>query len=227
MNQFNWLLIGIMVICGALGGLIGFFSSDGTQTPETQGQRLTTRIDKLKALKYIVIGIGAALLVPLFLNTISSDLITEITTDKSKILVFAGFCLLAAISSKAFIGSLSKKMIERIENADDKADQANRNLAIMQSHLTEPDQDDTSGDGKRRSDPDQNDPDDIKILKALANGGYLYRSLTGIVQDTSLEQSKVNQMLTDLINKGLVAQANPGKGLRWYITQEGREKLCL
>lgn len=116
-------------------------------------------------------------------------------------------------------------MIEKIENADDKANQATKNLAIMQSHLTEPEQNDTSGD--IRLDPDKNDPDDIKILKALAKGTYLYRSLNGIIQDTSLEQPKVNQLLTDLINRGLVAQVNLGNGLRWYITLEGRKKLGL
>ncbi len=62
----------------------------------------------------VIAGIGAALLVPLFLRTVSSGLLTQVLMPDPKgedLLVFGGFCLLAAISSKKFIESLSEKLV--------------------------------------------------------------------------------------------------------------------
>lgn len=61
-----------------------------------------------------IAGIGAALLVPLFLKTVSSGLLTDVLAPDANgesLIVFGGFCLLASISSKKFIESLSEKVL--------------------------------------------------------------------------------------------------------------------
>ena len=86
--------ISVMIAAGALGGVVNYFLN---RKNDPEGSSIG---------KSITVGIGAALLVPLFLNMISSNLTEMIrgssTTpaDLSKILVFAGFCLIAAISSR-------------------------------------------------------------------------------------------------------------------------------
>ena len=58
----------------------------------------------------ILAGVAASLLIATFLRTLSSNILSNIMNPKNSmsyvspdLLVFGGFCLLAAISSKAFI----------------------------------------------------------------------------------------------------------------------------
>lgn len=69
-----------------------------------------------------IAGIGAALLVPLFLRTVSSELLSQVLAPDAKgenLIVFGGFCLLASMSSRKFIEGLSEKVLRetREENA--------------------------------------------------------------------------------------------------------------
>jgi hypothetical protein len=75
-----------------------------------------------KAWANIVIAFCATLIVPLFLSTISSTLLSESRTDILKYFVFGGFCLLAAIFSKRFILSMEKQILGKAkEEAQDVA----------------------------------------------------------------------------------------------------------
>ena len=91
-----------------LGGAVNFYLVDpATERP-------------LKWWQHIVIGVSAALLVPVFLNMISSNLIAEIRGSMdaegtlSKLLVLSGFCLLAAISSRTFIHSMTDRLLQQL-----------------------------------------------------------------------------------------------------------------
>jgi len=66
-----------------------------------------TSPDKSSLLRSLVIGIGASFLVPLFLNMISSDLMRQMDQDAGKLLVFVGFCLIAASLLQGSSGPLS------------------------------------------------------------------------------------------------------------------------
>lgn len=76
---FNLLII--ILVCGIIGGIGNTLRENG--------------IEKKTYFKNIVLGIIASLTVPLFLQLVSSAIITEIiSTDKSHLpnyLVFAGF----------------------------------------------------------------------------------------------------------------------------------------
>lgn len=87
-----------------------------------------------------IAGIGAALLVPLFLRTVSSELLSQVLAPDAKgenLIVFGGFCLLASISSRKFIESLSEKVLRetreesartrtKVEQVSQRAEQAAR-----------------------------------------------------------------------------------------------------
>jgi hypothetical protein len=62
MTSNIWTLLGIMTLAGAFGGLINYFI-ERRDNPE-----------KSSLLRSLVVGIGASLLVPLFLRMISSSL---------------------------------------------------------------------------------------------------------------------------------------------------------
>jgi len=100
-------VVGIMFVCGTLGGLVNYW---GESIPDAE---------KRPVLKRISAGIAAALVVPLFLNMISSSLLGDSQSKPLSLFVFAGFCVVAAISSKAFIESISKKLISRVDHVEE------------------------------------------------------------------------------------------------------------
>lgn len=107
----------IILGSGILGGLANFF--------------LLTEMEKegRTAWQYIATGVCAAFIVPLFLSTISSNLLVDLIDDTSKasyskFFVFLGFTLIAALSSRSFIKTVSEKILERAREATDSAKQA-------------------------------------------------------------------------------------------------------
>ena len=108
----------VMLLSGALGGLVNGFLSEA---PETA---------RLAWWKHVVIGITAAFMVPLFLAMISADLIDKIRGTAGQagnpvlLLNLAGFCLVAAVSSRAFIGSLTERLMREVRDARAQADAA-------------------------------------------------------------------------------------------------------
>lgn len=223
MDQNTVLLIGVMAFFGVLGGFIGYILSGGDGTEGKTG--IIQKFNGYQALIYMVTGIGAALLVPLFLNTISSDLMQSVPGDGVKMLVFAGFCLLAAIFSKTFIDSIGKKALAEIEKARNEAAGAAEKADILAEKATEADEEQLSGDNLKLSAVKADDPDRIKVLKALNNGAYIYRSLSGISKEINLGKEQVNRALMELISRDYAKEENRKKGIRWFITAEGREFL--
>jgi hypothetical protein len=103
-----------MIISGFFGGLINFLQSYKAESK-----------DSILFWKCIIVGIGASFLVPLFLQTISSAIITTAEQNPKDYLIFGGFCLIAAIYSKRFIETLGEKILQKAEQAEKKAEEAN------------------------------------------------------------------------------------------------------
>ena len=108
----------VMFIAGAVGGLVNWFLSDA---PEAA---------RLAWWKHIVLGITASFMVPLFLTMISADLIDKIRGmgqaqgNPALLLNLAGFCLVASVSSRAFIGSLTERLMREVRDAREQAELA-------------------------------------------------------------------------------------------------------
>ncbi|HTO16315.1 MAG TPA: YEATS-associated helix-containing protein [Edaphocola sp.] len=108
------ILIAIMIISGAFGGFLNYLHKFDTRADE----------ETHSVTKYILLGIGAAFVIPLFLKMISSDLIRS--SDNLDYLIFAGFCLIAAIFSKRFITTIGEQVLERAKNAEKMAKESIR-----------------------------------------------------------------------------------------------------
>jgi hypothetical protein len=93
---FLLIVAGVMVVAGSLGGLVNYLLAKKDDPESSSFQRS------------LALGISASMLVPLFLNMISSSLLESIRKGESglpdllKLPVFFGFCLVAATSSTAF-----------------------------------------------------------------------------------------------------------------------------
>ena len=102
-------LLLIMIVAGVLGGSAGYMIEKNTSTDHhNKDPRF-----------YILIGLCASFLVPLFMTTISSDLLENSRQNHLDYFVFGGFCLIAAISAHKFIVSISEKILKQVDSARD------------------------------------------------------------------------------------------------------------
>ena len=99
LDNYMLLLFGIMLFAGLLGGIANYFLSERGNAVSFKG-----------VFKYAVLGIVAALTVPLFLNMISSDLLAMARTRQNDLFVFGGFCLLFVLFSRRAVEGISARL---------------------------------------------------------------------------------------------------------------------
>lgn len=109
-----------IISAGVLGGIISYYLENETQISDKK-----KRMYQVK--RHVYLGIGAAFLVPLFLWITQSEIRTKIGNDSSSFLVFIGFCLIAAISAKKFIQTLSNRILKDIKEIKKKTEEIEEN----------------------------------------------------------------------------------------------------
>ncbi|HEX4296366.1 MAG TPA: YEATS-associated helix-containing protein [Rhizomicrobium sp.] len=104
-------IIPVMLVAGLFGGGAGHLSSPAPQSGDDQPSKPTWLAD-------LVIGIVAALCVPIFLQITQSKLMDSLWTAAQSgrlpdldLLYLGGFCLIAAFSSRTFLQSVSSQVI--------------------------------------------------------------------------------------------------------------------
>jgi len=178
---------------------------------------------------------------------ISSELInppnvTEIPLHN--LFVFGGFCLVAAISSRAFIQTISQQILKQAENAAKKADEAKKEVkevrdtaeAIVSSQAESDDEttDEKTGGSanfaQRPKDTENNleqiyglGHEEKQVLRALTTSEYTFRTISGISKDTQLDKGRTNTILVRMMICGLAGRTVGKSGrLLWFATTEGR-----
>lgn len=197
-NHYAILML-IMLGSGLLGGLSNYFIlSDEGGASATAGKGFLIR-------KSLILGITASFMVPLFLTTISSDILArpEDGTFDKNYLVLAGFCLLAAVMSKRFIEGLYEKVMKaeaKANRAADKATEAIEKLEAVEESLSEEEHDGVAALSAVFKAKDLTDED--KVLSSFTNRKYLYRSGSGIAAELKLDRMLVKDTLSALVEEG-------------------------
>jgi hypothetical protein len=223
-------IIPVMIGAGLLGGLVNYFV---TRRDDPEGSSFW---------KSATLGIAASLLVPLFLNMISSSLLDSIRTgtpnfDSSKVLVFLGFCLVAAISSTSFIKTLSDRILQEARDAKKAARQADKKVSEVQSAIQpivekETEAEETPSDAITNlvSQRTVMGDKERRLLQKLANGRWVLRTRTGLAKETQIPKPEVDAMMENLRERKLVdykwIAGKTEKKRRWYITNEGRAAIA-
>ena len=214
----------VMLIAGALGGLVNDFLSDA------QDEKV------LSWWQHVFVGVVAAFIVPLFLNMASGDLIDKIRgvdgklPDYSKLFVLGGFCLVAAASSRAFIRSLSERVLQEVKSAKRQAEEAKVEAAeakaVVAPFVEEEVVEEAPMQAKLTEQAREIEvtSDERAVLEAMTRGAYSMRSISGIAKEADLSKQAVNAALSTLIAKGYAGQGKSSTSdqPRWFITQEGR-----
>lgn len=104
-NPWWWAVFVTILLSGVGGGLARFVQMRVVAPRDTNW------------LACAVMGVAAAFLVPLFLNTISSSLITDTRDQPEKFFVLIGFCIAAAFFAQQFMDSVGRKALQMSQEA--------------------------------------------------------------------------------------------------------------
>jgi len=208
MNNHIIILAIIMLIAGAFGGLINYLLE------------LRDNKEKASMLRSLVVGIGASYLVPLFLTMISSSLTSVNENEPEKYFVFAGFCLIASISSSAFIRTLSDRILNEAKKATKIAEEVKSDVQpiIVKETESDPEEDFMVMEKKIEN----LSSDAVAILKAFYNGEYTWRSISGLYKSTDgkIDKDTIKDELEELEEQAfVVSKESKHGGLRWALVE--------
>lgn len=209
------LVLGTLFGTGAIGGFAGYLLYGGNWGWDVA--------------KDILLGVCAALMVPLFLNTISSTLLQEILSsaelDPLNYLILIGFCLIASISAQKFIRLMSANVIKELKEVKEKAEDAQAKaksaLDAIESFM-EP-------EAGPLSSQDQQvfsglDMTTKLVLIHLLDGPYTMRSATGLAHEMDLKLEVINEALSALQEMNFIRRGvNANNQERWYLTGSGKK----
>ncbi|WP_426416950.1 YEATS-associated helix-containing protein [Aestuariirhabdus sp. LZHN29] len=219
MDNHFFVLAAVMLVAGAFGGTVNYYLS-GRQ--EEKGNSW---------IRPVVLGIGASFLVPVVLDVLSIKLVIESAGDPSKLLIFTSICLIAAISSRYLVGSLGDKVAEEAKRASMRVDELLVELRNLQDEIAPLIETETETEGvgagavAEEVNSAELDVTSSKVLKTLASGRFIFRSISGLCTDSSADETTLRQTLSVLIVKGLAGRSRGPKGERWYVTERGRRVL--
>jgi hypothetical protein len=218
MGNHIFILAAIMLVSGVFGGLINYYQMNQNNS------------DSGSLPRCIVIGVGAAFLVPVILDFVNSDLILEIQGDPSRLLIYTGFCLIAAIAARVVIVNTSDRILREANLARAQADAAQQELRLIREELlplieAETEQD-LPEDGNFEVDGEL-DESLTKILKALVTDTHTFRSVAGLSRDAGADDLTTSKALAVLASKDLVGKVSGMNGIRWYATEKGRRTATV
>jgi len=211
----------IMVICGIIGGVSIHITTDNRKFFEKE------------LIGKILYGVIAAFLVPLFLNTISSNLIENIGKDVQSIYIFIGFCLIASISSKVFITTLTEKTINSLkEKQNDTKNQVEQISNAMESIVAKnTDISIESNEDKQNKDLIQNntyfeslDQIESKLLFEFGRNEKTFLTVAAVAQKMGTSQTIAQRKLKKLRENEILTAVTIGKNICYGITINGIEE---
>jgi hypothetical protein len=219
MANHIFILATVMLLAGIFGGLVNYYMY-GENDP-----------DAISLPRCLVVGIGAAFLVPVILDLVNSELILETQGDPSRLLIFTGFCLISAISSRFFITNMSDRILDAARHAKEQYETVHHDLRIIKNELLPLIDTETEQELEPEDEPeimrmeDELDVTSSSALKMLATGRYIFRSLPGLCRESNNDESAMLQTLGVLVTRSMAGKVSGKNGIRWHITEKGRRVL--
>jgi hypothetical protein len=198
------ILICITIVTGIFGGLVKFFNSIDTTKP----------IIFKEFLKYILTGIGAAILIPLFLNMISSDLIKTEKIEVPDYFIYTGFCFIAAYLSDKFLSTIGDRILNEVKKVKSKQESTSQTVDFLIDNETAPIDSNVNETYLMADTVIQNltnkiEQKDIGLITEILNafeksGKYTFRSIKGISKEFNYPESTVGIMIKVFEDNGLI-----------------------
>lgn len=216
LDGYMLMILGIMLLTGILGGVANYFLADRDGAPSRRD-----------ATKYAVLGMLAALTVPLFLNMLSSNLLEAARTRPVDFFVFAGFCLIYVVASRRVFENAANRLLAQLDQVKRdvgrlKEQQAEAPLAVREEPVA------VVAEAVPKVEPAKESLsyNDIEILRAIVEENYVYGNLAGLTDKTGLGRDLVSNRLTVLKNIGIIETRISDKNvLHWYVSPKGKQML--
>ena len=207
------LILAIMIVAGILGGAANYFLADRQVAPTRK-----------EWMKYPVLGVVAALTVPLFLNMISSTLLEGARTKPVDFFAFAGFCLIYVVASRRLLENVAQRLsgqFDQVKREIVHLKQQKQEDHLAQSAKLEP--------SAKAAEPEPREVlsyNDVEILRALAEENFVYGNLAAICERTGLARDFVSQRLTVMKAMGVIETRINDKNLMyWGVSARGKTLL--
>lgn len=218
MVGFVLVLTFVMLVAGVFGGLVNFYLLN-------QDNRDTTGM-----IRCVVVGVGAAFLVPVLLDLVGSSIVDQSRNDPSQLLIYTGLCLIAAIASRVVVTNKIDRTLQAADTAKLEVEDLRIQVRQLQLSLFPLIETETEMDSAQVEEGDLLDGLDVaatQVLKALGTGRYIFRTQDSLLKDLELVDSDVIKSLNILMNIGLTGKVNSSWGLRWHLTERGRRLVEL
>ena len=233
-DQHLLVVLLILVATGVLGGVANYFLRD--RAVEAQQKDW---------IRYPVLGLVAALTVPLVLSMLSSNLIDAGRTNAGDYLVLAGFSVLyVVLSRRLFDNSLNRLMakteklnkdIARLSQQVVKIEQAPASLPTQTAQpvsSTQANEGTGYGNVTHQTEPEPVKKEvlthaDVELLRAIAQDDIVYGNLADLVDRTGVSRESVSHRVAVLKSWGaLDTRMNDRQVLQWIVTPKGRQMLA-
>ncbi|MBZ0143594.1 MAG: hypothetical protein K8F56_08435 [Rhodocyclaceae bacterium] len=205
------IILGIMVAAGLLGGLANFFLNErDSNSPWGSAGR------------HMVLGVAAALTVPLFLNMMSSHLLEATRLKSSELFVFAGFCLLYVVVTRRFFENIAARLIGQVEQVRREV----KHLQYASERAPLPAAPEPAPASIVELPRNAVSFGDIELMRAVAEGNAIYGANTGLAAKTTLPKDQIAARLAALKAMGLIeSKIDERNVVRWHLTPKGRSLI--
>ena len=218
-DRIYW-VVGIMIVAGLAGGVVSYLREESEKEAEAV-QLPDGAVRSPSMWRQLTLNIGlsmiAAFLVPLFLGIIQSAVLTDVMKPDAawvqNLLIFGGFCLVAAITARTFISSVSARVLRmakeanaEAKNAAKVAEEARDEALEASSQLDEEELPQETEAKLATQDETEYDlsSNEEEVLSALYRKFQVRRSVSGIKADVGLDRGTVQDVLNSLRGKDLV-----------------------
>ena len=216
LDSYMLIILLIMIVAGILGGVDNYFLSDRQNTDSARSDWV----------RYPVLGVIAALTVPLFLNMISSNLLEAARTRPVDFFVFSGFCLIYVVSSRRLFENVANRLLGQMDQMKREMLQIKQQRQDSASREEPPPAAVPPAVIKPEEVKESLSYNDIEILRALTEENYVYGNLVGLTDKTGLARDLVSSRLIVLKNLGIIeTRINEKNVLHWFVSPRGKQML--
>lgn len=221
LDQHLLIVFLILVVAGVLGGVANYFLRDREDDGRSKDW-----------LRYPVLGLVAALTVPVVLTMMSSNLLDAGRTNTGDYLVLAGFGLLYVVLSRRLFDNTTNRLMAKTE-------QLNKDIGRLRQQVTKielapagsPEIAEAATNGASMP-PEAVKKEvlthaDVELLRAIGQDDIVYGNLADLTDRTGVSRESVIHRVAVLRGWGaLDTRMNDRQVLQWIVTPKGRQMLA-
>lgn len=223
------IVLGILLICGVLGGVGNYFLRDRD-----------AEVRSKEWLRYPVLGMVAALTAPLVLSMLSSNLVEAGRSRSSEYFVLAGFVLFYVVLSRRVFDSATLRLLGQTDRLQKDLSRLRAGIEQIQAQpvkaapsfaaVKAAEDDIARGADAPKVETSNREAlthADVEILRAISKDDIVYGNLADLVDRSGVAREIALTRTAVLKGWGaLDTRMNDKQVLQWIVTPKGRQMLA-